>query len=231
MCAFLLGLFVCLLPGCSLGASHSIFSISSPVQFPIAVPTPKMPFSCPLCSSQDLVKATQNPSISYLSDYIMDLMDHICMSYHWIVLCTLILGYKFFQRQINFFYALCSSNFTFGVTWLLGSKYSLSAGYFGRIFFWKGFTSCSWQIFCVHFSISSPFLIKASHQGCPRVGDFFCLSTGRKEYLLCQFPFLVICFPLKLWKTFLPVLMQWNPVWSAVNVTFYLKSLSNFKGL
>lgn len=49
---------------------------------------PKTPFSCPLCSSQALVKATQNPSMTYLSDFILDLMNHICMSYHWIVLST-----------------------------------------------------------------------------------------------------------------------------------------------
>lgn len=40
------------------------------------------PFSCLLRNSQALVKATRNPSIRYLSDCIMDIMDHICIPYH-----------------------------------------------------------------------------------------------------------------------------------------------------
>lgn len=77
------------------------------------------PFSCLLCNSQVPVKATQNSSIRYLSDCIMDIMDHICMSHHWIVLSTANFRLQIFsQEQMS----LRSSNFTFGTTWLLRGR-------------------------------------------------------------------------------------------------------------
>lgn len=60
------------------------------------------PFRCLLRNSQAPVKATQNPSIRYLSDCIMDIMDHICISYHWIVLSTANFGCRFSQEQMSF---------------------------------------------------------------------------------------------------------------------------------
>lgn len=60
------------------------------------------PLSCLLRDSQTPVKATQNPSIRYLSDCIMDIMDRICISYHWIVLFTANFGCRFSQEQTSF---------------------------------------------------------------------------------------------------------------------------------
>lgn len=82
--------------------------------------------------------------------------------------------------------------------------------------------------FCL-FSISLTFIINVSHMS--KDWGLFCLSTGWKGSLLQHFLFLVICFPLKLWRPFLSVLMQWNSVWPAANATFCRKSLGNFKGL
>lgn len=151
---FLLGLITCLLPSCCLGLSHSTFSIPPPVQFPMAIAM-RLSFQLPPLQQS---KATQNPSTRYLSDCIMDITDYICMPLHWIVLSTANFRLQIFSGTNELFHSLCSSNFTFGATWLLRGRRNLFSWLLPRlIFFWKLCRSSSCKIFCVYFSISFPY--------------------------------------------------------------------------
>lgn len=91
----LLELIMCLLPSCCLGLSHSTFSIPSPGGNSYA----GSPFRCLVHNSQAPGEATQNLSIRYLSDCILDTMDHIRTSYHWVVLSTANFRLQIFLRS------------------------------------------------------------------------------------------------------------------------------------
>lgn len=57
------------------------------------------PFRCLVHKSQAPGEATQNLSIRYLSDCILDTMDHIHTSYHWVVLSAANFRLQIFLRS------------------------------------------------------------------------------------------------------------------------------------
>lgn len=121
---------------------------------------PKTPFSCLLCSSQALVKATQNPSMTYLSDFILDLMNHICMSYHWIVLSTANFRLQIFSETSSMACVALSSPLVRCGCWEADTVFQLAilAGFFSG----KGLHLAHDKYF-VSVYPSLTFLIKASH--------------------------------------------------------------------
>lgn len=139
------------------------------------------PFNCPLCSSQALVKMTQNPSMTYLSDCTISWITYAC---HITRLCCLllVLGNRFSQKQINYFYGLC------GLTWPLvwhccweaDAVFQLAT--LAEFFSGKGLYPAHDKYFLSIFQYLYIFTLMPLV--CPRIEGFFCLCTGRKESLL-----------------------------------------------
>lgn len=176
-----------LLSSCCPGLSLDTLSILSPMLLPAALATWAL-LSAASSATVSNCESNTNSSIRYLSDCVMDIMDHICMSQHWIVLSTANFRLQIFsQKQMS----LRSSNFTFGATWLLRGRQNpfscILCQFYLFIYLVNGLDLAHDRPFHPFFHIMSMtliFLIKVSHVvSKERFFFFFFLlfSMGRKN--------------------------------------------------